>query len=57
MLGHAIDITDRVAAERTLRENEQALRTAQADLEARVRELYAGTGGGERAASRRDRRA
>ncbi len=38
VLGHAIDITERVAAERTLREGEQALRAAQADLEARVRE-------------------
>jgi PAS domain S-box-containing protein len=38
VLGHAIDITERVAAERTLRESEQALRAAQADLEARVRE-------------------
>ncbi len=38
VLGHAIDITERVAAERTLRESEQALRAAQTDLEARVRE-------------------
>lgn len=38
VLGHAIDITERVAAERTLRDSEQALRVAQADLEARVRE-------------------
>jgi signal transduction histidine kinase len=38
VLGHAIDITERVDAERTLRESEQALRAAQADLEARVRE-------------------
>ena len=38
VLGHAIDITERVAAERTLRESEQALRAAQVDLEARVRE-------------------
>ena len=38
VLGHAIDITERVAVERTLRESEQALRAAQADLEARVRE-------------------
>lgn len=38
VLGHAIDITERVAAERTLRESEQALRAAQADLEARVRD-------------------
>ena len=38
VLGHAIDVTERVAAERTLRESEQALRAAHADLEARVRE-------------------
>jgi PAS domain S-box-containing protein len=38
VLGHAIDISERVAAERTLRESEQALRAAQTDLEARVRE-------------------
>ena len=38
VLGHAIDITERVEAERTLRDSEQALRAAQADLEARVRE-------------------
>jgi PAS domain S-box-containing protein len=38
VLGHAIDVTDRVTAERTLRLNEQALRTAQSELEARVRE-------------------
>src|SRR5215470_19799899 len=36
VLGHAIDVTDRVAAERTLRQNEQALRSAQGELEARV---------------------
>src|SRR5262245_8589555 len=35
VLGHAIDITERMAAERTLRASEQALRAAQADLEAR----------------------
>jgi PAS domain S-box-containing protein len=38
VLGHAIDVTERVAAERTLRANEQALRTAQGELEARVKE-------------------
>src|SRR4029078_754360 len=38
VLGHAIDITERVAVERTLRESEQALRAAQVDLEARVRD-------------------
>ncbi len=41
VLGHAIDVTERVAAERTLRHNEQALRTAHADLEARVKERTA----------------
>ena len=38
VLGHALDITERVAAERTLRENEHALRGAQAELERRVKE-------------------
>src|SRR5262249_12082595 len=38
VLGHAIDVTERVAAERTLRDREQALRRVQADLEARVKE-------------------
>ncbi len=38
VLGHAIDVTDRVAAERTLRQSEQALRAAQLELEARVKE-------------------
>ena len=38
VLGHALDITERVAAERTLRENEQALRRAHADLDLRVKE-------------------
>jgi len=41
VLGHAIDITERVAAERTLRESEQALRHAHAELEARVKERTA----------------
>ena len=41
VLGHAIDITERVAAEQTLRESEQALRRAHAELEARVRERTA----------------
>lgn len=38
VLGHAIDITERIAAERALRENEQALRRAHDALEWRVRE-------------------
>ena len=38
VLGHAIDVTERIAAERTLRHNEQTLRLAQAELEERVRE-------------------
>ncbi|HEY7172839.1 MAG TPA: ATP-binding protein [Vicinamibacterales bacterium] len=38
VLGHAIDVTERIAAERTLRSSEQALRAAQAELEARVKE-------------------
>src|SRR5262249_25331573 len=38
VLGHAIDVTDRVAVERTLRVSEQALRGAQRELEARVRD-------------------
>ena len=38
VLGHALDITERVVAERTLRENEQALRGARAELERRVKE-------------------
>jgi PAS domain S-box-containing protein len=41
VLGHAIDVTDRVAAERTLRHSEQALRNAQGELEARVHERTA----------------
>jgi PAS domain S-box-containing protein len=38
VLGHAIDVTERIAAERTLRRNEQTLRLAQAELEERIRE-------------------
>src|SRR5262249_5560758 len=38
VLGHAIDITERIAAERRLRDREQALRSAHAELEERVRE-------------------
>jgi PAS domain S-box-containing protein len=38
VLGHALDISERVAAERTLRENEQMLRAVQAELERRVKE-------------------
>jgi signal transduction histidine kinase/CheY-like chemotaxis protein len=38
VLGHAIDITERITAEQTLRRNEQTLRLAQAELEERVRE-------------------
>ena len=38
VLGHALDITERVAAERTLRENEHALRNAHAELDRRVQE-------------------
>src|SRR5262249_22942511 len=41
VLGHAIDVTDRVEVERTLRRSEQALRAAQGELEARVRERTA----------------
>jgi PAS domain S-box-containing protein len=41
VLGHAIDITQRVAAERTLRDSEQALRLAHTELEARVKERTA----------------
>jgi PAS domain S-box-containing protein len=37
VLGHAIDITDRIAAEQTLRNSEQELRQARAELEARVK--------------------
>src|SRR5205814_6120795 len=38
VLGHAIDITERVAAERTLRLSEQALRATHTELEERVKE-------------------
>jgi len=38
VLGHAVDITERVAAERSLRDREQALLRTHAELEARVRE-------------------
>jgi PAS domain S-box-containing protein len=38
VLGHAIDVTERIATERTLRERERALRAARSELEARVNE-------------------
>ena len=38
ILGHAIDITERIVAERTLRENEQALRHAHDELDRHVKE-------------------
>jgi GAF domain-containing protein len=41
VLGHAIDITERADVERTLRQSEQALRTAQGELEGRVKERTA----------------
>jgi PAS domain S-box-containing protein len=41
VLGHAIDITERVAAERNLRQREHALRLAHSELESRVRERTA----------------
>jgi PAS domain S-box-containing protein len=41
ILGHAIDITERLAAERTLRESEQALRRAHDELDRRVKERTA----------------
>ncbi len=41
VLGHAIDITERVVAEHTLRESEHALRRAHEELENRVRERTA----------------
>jgi PAS domain S-box-containing protein len=41
VLGHALDITERIVAERTLRDSEEALRAAHAELEARVQERTA----------------
>jgi PAS domain S-box-containing protein len=38
VLGHAIDVTERIAAERALREQEHALRAAHDELELRVKE-------------------
>src|SRR5688572_1624530 len=38
VLGHALDVTERVVAERTLRRSEQSLLKAQAELEERVKE-------------------
>jgi PAS domain S-box-containing protein len=38
VLGHAIDVTERIEAEQTLRRNELTLRLTQAELEERVRE-------------------
>ena len=38
VLGHAIDVTERIAAERTLREQDHALRAAHDELELRVKE-------------------
>ena len=38
VLGHAIDITERIDAERTLRRNEEVLRRAHSELEERVKE-------------------
>jgi PAS domain S-box-containing protein len=38
VLGHALDITERAAAERMLRESEQALRLAHGELDRRVQE-------------------
>ena len=38
VLGHAIDITERIAAERKLRDSDEALRAAHAALETRVQE-------------------
>jgi PAS domain S-box-containing protein len=41
VLGHAIDVTDRVAAELALRRSQEALRAAHDELEAKVRERTA----------------
>jgi PAS domain S-box-containing protein len=41
VIGHAVDVTERVAIERTLRRSEQALRAAHDRLEARVAERTA----------------
>ena len=41
VLGHAIDITERIVAERTLRESEHALRRAHDELDRRVKERTA----------------
>jgi PAS domain S-box-containing protein len=41
VLGHAIDITDRIAAEQKLRDQEKSLLAAHAELEARVKERTA----------------
>ena len=38
VIGHALDITERIVAERALRESEHALKRAYAELDARVRE-------------------
>ena len=43
VLGHAIDITERIVAERMLREKEQALRRAHDELERRVNERTIGS--------------
>jgi PAS domain S-box-containing protein len=41
VLGHAIDITDRIAAERKLRDQEKSLLAAHSELEARIKERTA----------------
>ena len=41
VLGHAIDVSERIAAERTLRQSERDLREAHRELEARVKERTA----------------
>jgi PAS domain S-box-containing protein len=41
VIGHALDITDRIRAERALRESEHALKRAYAELDARVQERTA----------------